>query len=201
MEKVAASEGGVLSIVRAGDGTDTGPLYYNLSLRHYPSDPPQKPASSGFEMRRIYLHADGPRAGQPVEGPVSAGDVIQVRLTMVVPDRGEYIAVEDPIPSGFEPINTSFKTTSSQLDELTHSGRRSTGYWSWWYSFARFDHTEQRDDRVLLFADELRSGVYDHVYLVRATTPGTFQAPAARIEEMYNPHVFGRTEALTVEIK
>ena len=38
-------------------------------------------------------------------------------------------------------------------------------------------------------------------YLVRATTPGRFTAAPARAEEMYEPEVFGRTGAATVDVR
>ncbi|MCE5246285.1 hypothetical protein LLG88_05105, partial [bacterium] len=48
--------------------------------------------------------------------------------------------------------------------------------------------------RVLAFADELPVGTHTLTVVLRATTAGTFQLPAARAEEMYTPEVFGRSE-------
>jgi uncharacterized protein YfaS (alpha-2-macroglobulin family) len=64
----------------------------------------------------------------------------------------------------------------------------------WWWS--PFYHRQDRDDRVLLFADELPAGVHHYEYLARAVTPGTFVVGPARAEEMYNPETFGRTGAV-----
>jgi alpha-2-macroglobulin len=41
------------------------------------------------------------------------------------------------------------------------------------------------------FANTLYPGIYEIMYKVRATTPGTYQYPPARAYEMYNPDVFG----------
>jgi uncharacterized protein YfaS (alpha-2-macroglobulin family) len=37
-------------------------------------------------------------------------------------------------------------------------------------------------------------------YIARATVPGTFAQPAAFVEDMYAPKVFGRTEMTTTTI-
>ncbi|MEL7363242.1 MAG: hypothetical protein AAFN13_14300, partial [Bacteroidota bacterium] len=68
----------------------------------------------------------------------------------------------------------------------------------WWGSF---NHTELRDDRVLLFADYLRRGEHTYTYLARATTPGTFVHPPAQAELMYEPEVNGRTATGTVVVR
>ena len=44
------------------------------------------------------------------------GDVITVRVTITLPQDIYYFVLEDPIPAGTEPIDTSLLTTS-QLSE------------------------------------------------------------------------------------
>jgi uncharacterized protein YfaS (alpha-2-macroglobulin family) len=48
--------------------------------------------------------------------------------------------------------------------------------------------------------DRLPAGVYEHSYLARATTIGTFVTPPLRAEERYRPEVFGRRGTVTVEV-
>ena len=45
------------------------------------------------------------------------------------------------------------------------------------------------------------AGMYHYRYLARATTFGTFVVPPTKAEEMYVPEVFGRSGAITVEVK
>ena len=52
-----------------------------------------------------------------------------------------------------------------------------------------------------MFATRLSEGHHVFSYVVRATTAGTFQAAPARVEEMYEPEVSGRTSTLGVEVK
>jgi len=54
---------------------------------------------------------------------------------------------------------------------------------------------------VLFFVEHLAAGMYHYRYLARATTFGSFVVPPTRAEEMYTPEVFGRSGAITVEVK
>ena len=60
---------------------------------------------------------------------------------------------------------------------------------------------ELRDDRVLFFVDQLPAGLWHDRYLARATTFGHFVVPPTRVEEMYEPEVFGRTGASEVTVR
>jgi len=61
------------------------------------------------------------------------------------------------------------------------------GHWSPW------EHKERHDDRVSYFARMLWTGSYKASYVARATTAGSFVAPPAYAEEMYNPALQGRS--------
>ncbi len=63
------------------------------------------------------------------------------------------------------------------------------------------DFTELRDDRLLLFAQDVMPGAYTYEYYVRATTPGTFSHLPAIASDLYFPENFGRTSGseFTVE--
>ena len=69
-----------------------------------------------------------------------------------------------------------------------------TGFWSPW------SHVERRDDRLLLFADELPPGIHERSFVARATTPGRFLSRPAQAEEMYSPEVFGRSDGGIFEV-
>ncbi len=38
-------------------------------------------------------------------------------------------------------------------------------------------------------------------YLVRVTTPGVYSLPCTKVEEMYTPEVFGRSEEKEIVVK
>jgi hypothetical protein len=195
MKELAQRQGEVLAIMRDGKG---GPLYYTIRLNYVEAKPPTTNFDNGFTLMREYLSAEGPDEGQPV-GDLRAGQLIAVRLTLVVPEDRHYVALEDPLPSGLEPVNTSFATSS--MRESREVGNDTEDDDWWWYPAPRFDYIEQLDDRVLLFADDLSNGVYTHTYLARATTIGKFSVPSARVEEMYDPETYGRSDAFTITVR
>jgi uncharacterized protein YfaS (alpha-2-macroglobulin family) len=173
-----------------------GILYYILSYS-YRLKGLQPARQEGFIIRRrvkdtqtgkeVVSYEDHPAP----EATVEAGDVLQVELEFSVPQTGYHLVIDDPIPAGLEAIDASLKTTSTRYE--TPSGRRVTqgsdmayAYWA-----QPIHHTELRDDRVALFADAARPGIYRYRYLLRATTPGTFLWPGARIFLMYQPEQLG----------
>ena len=73
--------------------------------------------------------------------------------------------------------------------------RWTRGFWT------PFNHVEQRDNRVIVFADHLPPGIHVTSFVARATTPGTFLLKPAKGELMYEPEVFGRSAGGTFEIR
>jgi uncharacterized protein YfaS (alpha-2-macroglobulin family) len=200
MRELQRHKGEVLSVVREGG---PGALYYNLNLSYVDATPPSRPFDNGFTLRRRYIAHEGPNAGREVKA-LRPGQVVKVQLTLVLPTDRHYVAIEDPLPAGLEPINTAFATAAPSLrrDESQANADEDEDDWGYYYyPHYNFDRIEQRDDRVVLFADYFPSGVYTHTYLARATTLGRYQVPAARVEEMYDPTVFGHTESFTLDIK
>lgn len=184
---------GTLSI--EGDGR----VYYESRLAY--STPTTPARDEGFTLVRTMEIIEG--TGN--SGSVTPGALIKVTLR-VTTTRDRYdVAVLDPLPAGLEPVDTFFKTTASTMveeDEAVDSGwggYYDTGLaleptartWSDWV----FNHREMRDDAVALYATYMPAGIHVYSYYARATTPGDYAQPAASIEEMYRPEVFGRTES------
>ncbi len=63
-----------------------------------------------------------------------------------------------------------------------------------------FVFEEKRDDRLLLFADQLPPGMHVASFVARATTPGEFSLVPAHAEEMYAPETFGRSDGGTFKV-
>lgn len=159
-----------------------GPLYYDARLSYVPMDPP--PRDHGFTLRRSYEVLEGGGSG----GEILSGALVRVTLQVVTPGRRYGVALVDPLPAGFEPVEQSFATTSrAPLEEADDPSLPPYGG-SW-----AFDHQELLDHEVRLYASDMRPGVHVWRYLVRATTPGDFEHPPATVSEMYEPEVFGRT--------
>ncbi len=186
MKSLLESGGGLLGFGKKGQGR----LYYSASLTYARDTLPEDPIDRGFfvERRYVVLPADGAPAPQTPAGKelgrMKAGENVIVELTVVVTGKRHFVAVEDPLPAGLEVVNFRFDTASVQdLDMLGGSQGHP------------FYHSEILDDRVLLFADDVQPGIYRYRYLARATTPGEFVVAPAKVHEMYQPEVFGRTGA------
>ncbi len=164
-----------------------GLLYYEAKLQYSPLRLKLPAVDEGFILLTDYrLFGEDKKRNK-----FRAGDIVKVHLTIITPITRNYVVIEDPIPAGLEIVNQTFKTSSRDIQiESEKEDWQKGGYFKWWY----FNHIDIHDDRVVLFADYLPTGVYEYSYLCRATTSGRFFDPAARAEEMYTPETFGRTE-------
>jgi uncharacterized protein YfaS (alpha-2-macroglobulin family) len=146
-------------------------------------------SSHGFRIQREYLGADGKAASK-----FAPGDLVTVRLTVETDVDRPWVAMVDPLPAGFEAVNTRLATsvdTQAVTARPSQPGWRNQMYW---------DHQEQRDDEVRWFADRMWRGSFIMTYQARATIAGTFSAMPARIEAMYEPSVNGRTASTSVTV-
>jgi uncharacterized protein YfaS (alpha-2-macroglobulin family) len=205
----ALLESGSDSLTLAKDGP--GKLYYRMGLRYAPEDLKLDARSQGFEVSRHYeaLPATGESEPDPDavrqldDGSwvIKAGTVVKVNLNVVVRDRANYVVVDDALPAGLEGLNPRFVTdgASAISGVVTRGGPRSR-HRGWWYPWWTFDHSDLRDDRMLLFADALPAGVYTYSYSARATTLGDFQLPPMRAEAMYEPERFGHSSSSRVKV-
>ncbi len=190
-----------------------GRLYYRVGLRYAPASLVLDPLDRGFTVEREYEGVDRPddvRREEDGTWRVRAGARVRVRLTMVAPARRYHVALVDPLPAGFEPLNPALAVTGSVPDdggsEVTPVGAPGLGgpgrpgSW-WWWSRPWFDHQNLRDERAEAFSALLWEGVHTYRYVARATTPGAFVVPPPKAEEMYAPETFGRgaTDRVVVE--
>ena len=164
-----------------------GALYYAAHLQLRLPAAEADPISRGISVEREYFSAERP--GEPVTS-ARAGEVVTVRVTITAHEDINYFVLEDPIPAGTEPVDTSLLTTSGTLQPPDLRPTYDPAWWwGWWY----FDHTEMRDEQVNLYADWLPRGTYVYTYQVRATVPGEFQTMPSHAYAFYFPEVFGRS--------
>ncbi len=192
---------GDTSLTLANDGS--GRLYYRLGLRYAPDDLQLDSRDEGFVVDRTYESVDGSddvTLGADGIWRVKAGATIRVRVTMVADATRTNMVLIDPLPAGFEPLNSTFANVGSLPPDVENGDPAARGDgWCWcgpWYQ-----HQNLRDDRVEAFAGYLAAGTYEYVYTARATTPGEFVVPPARAEEIYAPEVFGRSASTSVIIE
>jgi len=176
-------------IVKSGAGV----LYWSASASYFSREPKPAPAGSYvLNVLREYFKLVPERldnrivySEQPLAGPVQTGDVIVVRLTVSATQDEQYLEIEDPIPAGFEFVE------QEGLYEL----KEKPPWWDFYYTQREF-----HDDRAALFSTTYRRGQGQFHYLLKAVTPGTFQANPARVLPMYEPARQASTRAATVTV-
>lgn len=147
----------------------------------------------GLEVHRLLTRVDG----KPLRpSDVRVGDALRmtllVRFNEVAPS---YLAIEDPMPAGFEAINEDLDSSRSSFEAP------SSHPW-----IARLegaeppDHRELRDDRAQFYFDTPGGDAAIVSYLVRATTIGKFAVPPATASLMYALDERASTGAIEVVV-
>ena len=151
--------------------TGTGTLFYSARLRYAVDQLFQQGSDQGIRIARAY--APYVETGtRPAATTFKAGDLVRVTLTLNLTKERRFVAVTDPLPAGFEPVESWFATSAAALAQRAGSRRRRGGGWFDWWQRGGFDHVERHDDRVQLFATRLSEGRHTFTYVVRATTAG-----------------------------
>lgn len=194
-----------------------GVLYYSALLKYAPKELPTKSLDNGLFVQRWFE----PYAGGGQSTHFFAGDLVRIRVRIASNQERHWAAFEVPLPAGLEPVDTTLATTA-KLTRGPDEEQRGQGYDAeggedgyegsaeesegedigpWAYRFwSPFNHTEMRDNRVVVFADHLPPGVHVTSFVARATTPGTYILKPAKGELMYEPEVWGRSEGGTFEV-
>ncbi len=175
------------------ESTGTGRLYWSITERYYSTESKHvKEGSTDLNLLRDYYKLTPEKAGDQivysldkVDGPLSVGDVLAVRLT-VTGSNWRYLLVEDPIPAGAEFI---------ERDDLYKLKDQP----SWWHYY--FDRRELHDDRMALFRSFFYHSQEQYFYLLKVVNPGKFRVSPAKVEPMYQPKYLSTTEPREIEFK
>jgi uncharacterized protein YfaS (alpha-2-macroglobulin family) len=178
-------------VITRGEGS--GNLYYTAYMDASLPVNQIQALDQGILLSREYFALDDLKT--PLT-EIRKGELVQTRITVVVPDSVHYVVVDDPLPAGLEAVDSSLLTSvevpqSYSSDDLIRKG------WGWWY----FNHIGIRDEKVELSADYLPAGTYVFTYLARANTVGTFQVIPVTAQEFYFPDVAGRGDGTIFIVK
>jgi len=178
--------------------TGKGRLYYRLGLKYTPLSLDLPAMEQGFAITRSYEALGNPDDVIHKEDGswlIKAGSMVRVNIRFSQMSSRQHVALVDHLPAGFETVNPALKS-SPGIKNKSSSHR----YGIWWFR-TWFDHQNLRTDRAEAFSTRIPGGSRTYSYVVRATNRGSFIAPPARIEEMYQPETFGRTGTARVVIE
>jgi hypothetical protein len=174
-------------------GNGKGRVYYSARAEYFTNEEKIQATGSGsLSIQRDYFRLTPSKGGakvvwdlSPLNGPVSSGDTIAVRLT-VSGSSWKYLLIEDPIPAGTEFIERD------NLYEL----RNKPPWWQYW-----FTRREMHDDRMAIFQTNFWKNEETHFYLLKVVNPGSFTVSPARVQPMYQPSFLATTESRRLEVQ
>ncbi|MGA7934344.1 MAG: alpha-2-macroglobulin, partial [Kovacikia sp.] len=150
-----------LTLKKTGEGI----LHYLVAYR-YRLQGNQPGRLNGLRISRTLRPANEDkvlyRTGLFVTEPlkVPPGQVYDVGLEIITDHPVNHVVITDPLPAGFEAVDTSFQTSTPYFEAKGDS---------WQLAYQTL-----YKDRVVAYGDRLEPGVYTLHYLVRSVTPGTF---------------------------
>ncbi|ACP22730.1 putative inner membrane lipoprotein (plasmid) [Sinorhizobium fredii NGR234] len=151
---------------------------------------PAQPLSAGgdgFAIERTYYTLDGAEANVS-QARQNERYVVVLKATESN-DWPSRVLITDLLPAGFEIDNPSL-VDSAQLSNFE------------WIGEVQAAHTEFRSDRFVAAFDRSTGDNREITlaYVVRAVTPGTYDHPAANVEDMYRPQFSARTATGRMEV-
>jgi uncharacterized protein YfaS (alpha-2-macroglobulin family) len=170
-----------------------GNLYYDASLlaSHLPPGgvfPEHQSHAGSIAVQREYVHQGN---SEPATS-FRQGDLVQVSLTLDVPDESWYVLVEDPLPAGFEPVERPPDSGGEGLEvqgELPAVGQE-----------ASRTTLQFHDGRAVFSIDHLAPGRHTYTYLAQAVFAGSFVAMPSQTSLIYEPDVWSNSGSLRIEI-
>ncbi len=170
-----------------------GALFAQLDAVYPRVDFAKTGGGEGFEIHKAIENT----AGTP---DIHVGDVVKVKITLTPKDSDpHYLVLDDPLPGGLVAINSAL--ANEEPVELTNDDDR----FNYWDSegFYRLipNHFEFRDDRVLVFRDDLWNQQFQYSYYARAVCAGKFRIPPTKVQLMYHPERCAYTPETQIEIK
>ncbi|HVR86653.1 MAG TPA: alpha-2-macroglobulin family protein, partial [Planctomycetota bacterium] len=172
----------VITIEKTGNGS---PIY-SVYAKYYAEAEDMASSQGGIRVNRTYsriVHENGGEQRRALENgaTVTSGDEIEVTLSVDADRDYEWLMMDDPLPSGFEPIR----------EYWGHYG----WYWNYWYSRKEF-----HDQKVSIAMTRLWHGQHVAKYRMRAETPGDFHALPSQVFNMYHPEIGANSQEFRIKV-
>ncbi|MBS8121522.1 alpha-2-macroglobulin [Candidatus Vampirococcus lugosii] len=208
-ELVNWGENNSLGFVKEGSGK----LYYDVGMRYFLPNNEISARDEGLILTRNYYDYEeyneayekkcnswwwGPAicTNEKVKNidPITnakKGNYIVGELQLIVPYERNNVQIKDYLPAGAEVLNVNFDTVSDDVNDVTG---QTSNYWR------GFDHIEQGNEMIYLYADHLSAGTYTYTYVISASQVGEFNLRPAVAELIERPEIWGRSSGMIFEI-
>jgi uncharacterized protein YfaS (alpha-2-macroglobulin family) len=193
---------GAMELSKQGSGR----VYYQMQMSYAKKQNFSQAVNAGIQINREYSVQVGDK-WQVIASPMQLekGQLVRVDLFVSTPTARQFVVINDPIPGGLEPVNRDLATTSV-VDSSYHPALGSRWFdQADWVPYGQygwsFYHQELRHDSARFYSDNLPLGNYHLSYTAQAIAGGEFSVMPVRIEEMYDPDVYGLGLPATLKVE
>ena len=169
-----------------------GALYLLVTSEGVPEIPTPTGSEGVLRLSRTWQRADGSPLSVGGSSGVEPelGDLVYsvLHVTNGSSERVSHVALVDRFAAGLEVENP-------RLGGATRPEWLSTGT-EW-----EVEHMNVRDDRVEVFGSLGPGETVSFAYALRAVTAGSFTAPSAEVEAMYDPRLRALSPSASVEVR
>ena len=180
VKKEISADQGTIRLTKTDDGVAWGSLHWqyleDIGKITPHADTPLTLTKSLF----IRKNTDKGPTLVAVDGPISVGDELVVRVELRTDRDMEYVHLKDGRGSGTEPVNVLSR----------YKFQDGLGYYE-----------STRDTASHFFIDYLPKGTYVFEYSTRVQLRGQYQTGVASIQCMYAPEFNSHSESLPIEVK
>lgn len=175
-----APEMGDITVTKTDEGVSWGSVHWQY-LEDMAKVTPYE--GTPLKLKKSLFIKDTTQKGQalkPVNGPVTVGDELVVRIELRVDRDMEYVHLKDQRGSGTEPVNVLSR----------YRFRDGLAYYE-----------STRDTAGHFFIDYLPKGAYVFEYSTRVQLKGRYQTGIASIQCMYAPEFSSHSESFELEVQ
>jgi uncharacterized protein YfaS (alpha-2-macroglobulin family) len=165
-------------------------FYYNTSLKYYSSSPSEM-VDNGFTIKRTFYSLSDNKNLEPLAS-AQTGDVLRAHLEIVVPEGKNSITLEDFIPAGLEILDMDLITDQKSLRSIEKEVKNNYLY---------PDYKEIKNDRAMIYKNNIEPGVYEFDYYARALIRGVYLQLPSIVYESNDSSIFGQTSSSYFEVK
>lgn len=167
-----------------------GNIYYLSKVKYFLENERAISRAEGVLLEHNYYNSDGKIVNEFKKGNIYTG-----KLTIIVPSDMKYVVLEELLPAGAKPI-----VISSDFENfISKNAIEEGGNWvdnPLW----NFTDYEIQDSRILFYAKNLPSGVYNIEYELQAVISGEYNLLPASIHEMHNSSIYAQTRGKKIII-
>jgi len=102
-------------------------LYYDIALKYFLPVEALSPRDEGIAITRELYALSDERDSKSLQS-AEVGEVVRGKITLIIPDVYQNVAVEDFIPAGFEIVNFNLSTEDQSLNTSEEYSRMGSAY-------------------------------------------------------------------------